>query len=59
MEYPRTPELTGDSFVNFEDFAKMTQQWQSCDNPDKDVTGDGCVNFEDLFLLADYWLKNV
>lgn len=59
MEYPRTPEFTGDSFVNLNDFAKMAAEWQSCSEPETDVTGDGCVNLEDFIILIQYWLNDV
>lgn len=58
-EYPLTPEFTGDSFIDLEDFTKMAADWQSCADTQTDVTGDGCVNFEDIMILIQYWLNNV
>ena len=59
VEYPLTPEFTGDSFVDLKDFAMMAADWLLCDEPQTDVTGDGCVNMEDLMILAEYWLSDV
>lgn len=59
VEYPCTPEFTGDSFVDLEDFAKMAAEWLSCNEPQTDVTGDGCVNMDDLMILAEFWLSDV
>lgn len=59
IEYPRTPEFTGDSFVNLSDFVKMAAEWQSCSEPETDITGDGCVNLEDFMILIEYWLRDV
>lgn len=59
MEYPRTPEFTGNSFVDLADFTRMAAEWQSCSEPQTDVTGDGCVNAEDLMILIQYWLNDV
>ena len=54
--YPRRPELSGNSTINFEDFALLAADWQRC-NADADLTGDGCVTIEDIWILSDYWLE--
>jgi hypothetical protein len=59
MEFPGTPDFTGDSVVNLPDFAKMAADWLSCSQVTTDVTGDGCVNEADLQILAEYWLDDV
>jgi hypothetical protein len=59
MEFPGTPDFTGDSVVNLPDFAKMAADWLSCSQVTTDVTGDGCVNGADLQILAEYWLDDV
>ena len=59
MEFPRTPDFTGDSVVNLPDFAKMAADWLACSQVTTDVTGDGCVNEADLQILAEYWLDDV
>jgi hypothetical protein len=59
MEYPRTPNFTDDTVVNFADFAMMAADWQFCDMPETDVTGEGCVDLEDILILMEYWLRNV
>jgi len=52
-------DLTGDSFVNLEDFAVMVQEWLSCTQTTTDLTGDGCVNMDDLMMLAESWLESM
>lgn len=58
-EYFRVPELSGDSFVNLDDFAILAAEWQSCDAVTADLTGDGCVSIGDLWILADFWLEAI
>lgn len=58
MEFS-VPELTGDSFINLADFAKMAAQWLSCSETAADVTGEGCVDEQDLLILIEYWLSHV
>jgi hypothetical protein len=53
------PDFTGDSFVNLEDFAVMTQEWLSCTETATDLTGDGCVNMKDLLVLGQFWLGSI
>ena len=57
--FPRVPELTGDTFVNLHDFAKMAAEWYSCTKTTTDLTGDGCVTTEDLWILAEHWLEDL
>ena len=53
------PDLTGDSFVNLQDFAVMAQEWLSCAETATDLTGDGCVTTEDLMILVESWLESI
>lgn len=59
MELPLSPDLTGDHFVNLDDFAKLASEWRSCSQVTADQTGEGCVNEQDLFILLENWLENV
>lgn len=52
------PDLTGDWFVNLEDFTLMARQWQSCAETTADLTGEGCVTMEDLKILLESWLES-
>lgn len=60
---PRLPgDLTGDDWVNFDDFAVFAQYWlnTNCHSPDwcagADCGRDGDVDWDDLAALADGWL---
>ena len=59
------PDLTGDYYVDFKDFAKFAKAWRStsgdtnwdpcCDM--SSTTGDGVIDEKDLYVLADNWLS--
>jgi formylglycine-generating enzyme required for sulfatase activity len=54
-------DLTGNSKVDFIDYAILANQWQlPPGTPSADIapppTGDGIVNLQDLALMAEYWL---
>jgi hypothetical protein len=53
-----SPDLTGDWFVNLEDFAQMARQYRLCTETTADLTGEGCVTMEDLKILLESWLEN-
>jgi len=60
---PRLPaDLTGDDYVNCEDFAVFAKYWQNhqCNSPDfcagADSEPDGDVDWLDLAAFADGWL---
>jgi hypothetical protein len=59
VEFQTLPDFTGDSFVNYQDFAVMASEWLSCTDVTTDLTGDGCVDIEDLLILAEHWLSYV
>jgi hypothetical protein len=52
------PDLTGDWFVNLEDFTVMAREWQLCTETTTDLTGEGCVTMEDLKILVGSWLES-
>lgn len=52
------PDLTGDWFVNLEDFTLMAREWQLCTDATTDLTGEGCVTMEDLKILMESWLES-
>ncbi len=52
-------DLTGDSFVDFADFAVLAQEWLLCANATADVTADGCVDIDDVVILTEFWLQNI
>jgi len=51
-------DFTGDSFVNFEDFAVMAQQWLSGAGGTADLTEDGRVDVQDVASFAKFWLQD-
>ena len=55
---PVGPDLTGDSFVDFVDFAMMAREWRWCAQTTTDLTDDGCVDFDDLMILSEFWLQD-
>jgi Concanavalin A-like lectin/glucanases superfamily/Dockerin type I domain/The GLUG motif len=54
------PDLNGDKFVNFIDFALLAHDWRQTSNPcnpkSSDISNDGQININDLAMLANYWL---
>jgi gluconolactonase len=56
------PDFNGDERVDFLDYARLMQSWQS-DDPNVDLgpttLGDGVIDVRDLVLLADHWLAEV
>jgi hypothetical protein len=58
-EFQAFPDFTGNSFVDFSDFAKLAGEWMSCTATTTDLTGDGCINFQDLDILGEHWLEQV
>ncbi len=52
-------DLTGNGFVNLQDFALFAMNWQvtDCGNCNgADLTGDGEANFADLLIMVENWL---
>ncbi len=61
-KYPPNPDVNGDGFVNFKDFAILAQQWlKTCSGPNlcegADLDWSGKVDFQDLNTLAEHWLE--
>lgn len=58
-----TRDFTGDTVVDFGDFALLASYWQAttCGDPDwcegTDLDWDQDVDFGDVSLFADYWLE--
>lgn len=63
---PGWPDISGDGFVNFEDFAIMANAWRSttgsanydanCDI--SSTPGDGVIDERDLAVLCENWLED-
>jgi sugar lactone lactonase YvrE len=61
------PDLTGDWFVDFKDFARLANAWRSTSgslnwDPCCDIsstTGDGVIDEKDLYVLCDNWLATL
>jgi formylglycine-generating enzyme required for sulfatase activity len=58
------PDLSGDDFVNFEDFAILASHWmETCSDPDycqgADYYHDGQVDSKDLYYISENWLRYV
>jgi hypothetical protein len=58
---PPNPDLSGDNFVNFTDFAILASHWlETCSEPDycggADYYHDGQVDSDDLSYLSENWL---
>lgn len=52
-----TADITGDCFVDLDDFAIMASQWLVC--PSADLNGDCFVDFEDFSILSLQWLEGI
>lgn len=63
---PGWPDISGDGFVNFEDFAMLANAWGSTTgsanyDPSCDISsipGDGVIDEKDMAVLAENWLKD-
>ncbi|MDD5326714.1 MAG: choice-of-anchor Q domain-containing protein [Phycisphaerae bacterium] len=54
------PDLNGDEFVDFDDFAMLSANWQkSGAGLDGDLDNNGIVNTEDLMRFVHYWLTEI
>jgi len=57
----KSPDFTGDGFVNFEDFCRMARYWLQ-DKAETDVApapvGDGVVDWKDIAVFAKSWLQD-
>lgn len=58
------PDLTGDWFVDYKDFARFAKAWRSTTggpnwdpNCDMALPADGVINEKDLAVLCDNWLS--
>jgi hypothetical protein len=57
-----SPDINGDWFVNFVDYAFLAGDWGECELPcglnclPGDITKNGCVDTNDLALMVDWWL---
>ena len=63
---PGWPDLTGDWFVDFKDFARFANAWHSTTgSPDWDpncdmaLPADGVIDEKDLVVLCDNWLATL
>ena len=60
-----SPDLSGDGFINYEDFALFAPYWQitSCESPDwcngTNLNQDSTVDLNDLEYLVVRWLQEV
>ncbi|PKL47973.1 MAG: hypothetical protein CVV39_05030 [Planctomycetes bacterium HGW-Planctomycetes-1] len=53
----RTPDFTGDCFVDYDDLKILADNWLALVNPAVDMNDDGEVNFEDFAILASQWFE--
>jgi hypothetical protein len=51
-----TPDLNGDHWVDFRDFAELAMHWLGYD-PTVDIIRDGIIDANDLIQIADYWMS--
>jgi hypothetical protein len=57
-----SPDINGDWFVNFVDYALLAGDWGKCELPyglnclPGDIVRNGCVDTKDLALMVDWWL---
>jgi hypothetical protein len=57
----KSPDFTGDAFVDFKDFSRMAQDWrqgQSETDLAPAPSGDGLVDWKDLAVFAESWLRD-
>jgi hypothetical protein len=60
-----SPDLSGDEFINYEDFALFAPYWQltSCESPgwcnETNLNQDGTVDLKDLEYLGGRWRQEV
>jgi hypothetical protein len=58
----KSPDLTGDAFVDFRDFHRISQDWLQ-NTTETDIapapSGDGIVDWKDFAVLAEHWLKEI
>lgn len=58
----KSPDFTGDAFVDFRDFFRMAQDWRQ-NETETDITpapsGDGVVDWKDFAVFAEYWMQDV
>jgi CubicO group peptidase (beta-lactamase class C family) len=58
----KSPDFTGDSFVDFRDFYRMSRHWLQ-NETETDIapapSGDGIVDCKDFAVLAEHWLKEM
>jgi hypothetical protein len=67
LQYTAGPDLSGDGFNNFADYAIFADNWMlGCtegpiepnfiDPPETDFNNDGVIDYGDLFVLCEDWL---
>jgi len=58
----KSPDFTGDAFVDYRDFQLMAQDWLGS-SAAVDITpaplGDSVVDWKDFAVFADYWLQDM
>jgi hypothetical protein len=54
-----TADMEPDGDVDFDDFARLANNWQNPDACDGDLTCDCVVDFEDLMVFVEEWLKQI
>lgn len=58
----KSPDFTGDAFVDFRDFYLMAQDWLQ-NETETDIapahSGDSVVDWKDFVVFAEYWLKEM
>jgi hypothetical protein len=56
--FGRTPDFTGDCFVDYNDLDILTNNWLwSPADPNIDLSKDNIINFKDYAILANKWLQ--
>jgi Domain of unknown function (DUF4185)/Concanavalin A-like lectin/glucanases superfamily len=58
----KSPDFTGDAFVDFRDFCLLAQDWLQ-KKTRTDIApaplGDGVIDWKDFAVLAEYWLRDI